>query len=346
VVLNGQSVISGSVKEWSMIISKAPLRISFTGGGSDIPAYYRHSRGAVLSTSIDKFVYVNINTRFERGIRLAYSKTEDVSRASDLDHKIVREGLLSLGIENGIEITTIADVPSKGTGLGSSSSFTVALLLGLNAYLGRYVSRQGLAEESCKIEIELCKEPIGKQDQYAAAYGGLNLIEFDCTERVSVTPVIANRQTVKTIESNLLMFFTGITRSASEILRKQQAAVAEDMKKFSTLNRMVDLTYALAEEIRNNNPDALGEALHENWSLKRTLEKSVSNTQIDEWYEVARRHGAVGGKILGAGAGGFLLFYAPRERHSEISRALEPLRRFNFSFDRDGSRIIFFDQKS
>ena len=325
-----------------MIISRTPLRMSFAGGGSDLPGFYQRFGGAVLSTSINKYVFVTVNKKFDTGIRVAYSRTEEVEKGAELQHSIVRAALKRTGIEGGIEITTIADVPSKGTGLGSSSSFTVALLHALHAFQGRHSINADLADQACDIEINVCGEPIGKQDQYAAACGGLNLIEFHPDETVAVMPIIAKPETVKGLRSRMLMLYTGMTRSASTILSEQNEQVQSSEQKQAALKRMVELCYELRKEIQNNNLHTFGEILHENWMLKKSLTENISNSAIDDWYETARRHGAVGGKVLGAGAGGFLLLDAPPERHARICHALPTLRPIDFEFDRSGSQIIFY----
>ena len=325
-----------------MIISRTPLRMSFVGGGSDLPEFYRQHGGAVLSTAVDKYIYVNVNRKFDNGIRVAYSKTEEVSSVDQVEHRLVREALKFLRLDGGIEITTIADIPSRGTGLGSSSAFAVGLLHALSAYQGRYVSSDQLGRDSCHIEIDLCGEPIGKQDQYAAAFGGFNLIEFKPDDSVIVSPVICERATIREIEASILVFYTGITRSASVLLRQQAQEVAGDARKRQVLARMAGLSYALRDELHRNNAAALGEILHENWELKKSVSSGVSSGEIDEWYAAARRAGAVGGKILGAGGGGFLMLYAPREVHEEIKSALIGLRSVPMGFEPLGSRIIFY----
>ncbi len=302
-----------------MIISRTPLRISLVGGGSDLAAFYKKRCGAVVSTAIDKYIYVNVNKKFDSGVRIAYSKNEEVSSVSEIEH-----------------------IPSKVTGLGSSSSFTVGLLHALNAYLGRYVSSEQLAADSCKIEIMMCGEPIGKQDQYAAAFGGFNLIEFRPDESVIVSPLICDPCTLQEVQKNVLILYTGITRSASALLKEQSHAVASCEEKHRTLAEMVRLAYVLRDELQNNNPGAVGEILHENWMLKKSLTAGVSTPVIDGWYETARKAGAAGGKILGAGAGGFLMLYAPTDRHDQIKAALPQLRPIPVAFEPLGSRIIFY----
>ena len=325
-----------------MIISRTPLRMSFTGGGSDLPVFYREYGGAVISTAIDKYVYVNVNKKFDSGIRVGYSRNEEVHRVEDIEHQIVRETLLHIGLSGGVEITTIADIPSKGTGLGSSSSFTVGLLNALSAYVGKYVSSEQLGFDSSYIEIDRCGEPIGKQDQYAAAFGGFNLIEFNRDDTVVVSPIICRRDTLSEIENNILVFYTGITRQASSLLLRQSSEVSTSSSKQSALRRMVELTYELKRELEKNNSVAFGEILHENWMLKKSLTEGVSSPDIDTWYGLARGAGALGGKILGAGSGGFLMFYAPHSIHSAIRDALSMLQPFNVRFEPLGSRIIFY----
>ncbi|TJW65240.1 MAG: GHMP kinase [Mesorhizobium sp.] len=329
-----------------MIISQTPLRVSFVGGGSDLPAFYREEGGAVLSVAIDKYVYVNVNRKFDNGTRIAYSKTEEVDSVEDIQHPIVKATMGYLGICGGVEITTIADIPSKGTGLGSSSAFTVGLLHALNAFRGQYVSKAKLGADSCCIEIELCGAPIGRQDQYAAAFGGLNLIEFHSDDSVSVSPLICPRDFIASIEKQVLMFYTGITRSASDILVRQSECIARAPDKRKALRRMVGLTYQLRDELHRCNLDAFGEILHENWLLKKSLSEEITNDAIDHWYQTAMRAGATGGKLLGAGAGGFLMFFAPLDRHDAIKAALGGLKHFPVKFDFAGSRIVHYQPTS
>lgn len=315
--------------------------MSFVGGGSDLPAFYRRFGGAVVSTAIDKFVYITVNEKFDHGIRVSYSKTEEATSVARIKHPLVREAMKMLDVEGGIEITSIADIPSKGSGLGSSSSFTVGLLHALHAWSDRYASAEQLAVEACQIEIERCEEPIGKQDQFAAAYGGFNFIQFNPDESVSVEPILCKRETLDRLQENIIVFYTGITRSASNILKDQQAGVASEKKKQAMLRRMVELARALKAELQKNNLDAFGDIIHTNWELKKGLADQISTTVIDDWYAKARKEGAIGGKLLGAGTGGFLMLYAPRERHDAIAKALEGLRRIDMRFEPQGSKIIF-----
>jgi D-glycero-alpha-D-manno-heptose-7-phosphate kinase len=325
-----------------VIISRTPLRMSLVGGGSDLPAYYRRHGGAVISTAIDQYVYVNVNKKFDSGIRVAYSKTEEVNSVDAVEHKIVRSAMQVLQLTGGVEITTISDIPARGTGLGSSSSFTVGLLNALAAFQGRHMSGDELGSLSSHIEIDLCEDPIGKQDQYAAAYGGFNLIEFRPDDTVLVSPIIMSSQARAQLEKRLVVFYTGITRSASYILAEQSKSTAANGDKQDSLKRMVELTYQLRSQLQNGNLNSVGEILHENWNLKRTLASNVSTEQIDSWYQLARASGALGGKILGAGSGGFLMFYAEEDRHEAIRKALA-LRCMSFKFEPLGSRIIFYN---
>ncbi len=324
-----------------MIISRTPLRMSFVGGGSDLPSYYRKFGGAVVSTAIDKFVYLTLNEKFDHRIRVSYSRTEEADTVEKIEHPLVREAMTMLGCPGGLEITSIADIPSKGSGLGSSSAFTVGLLHALHAYEGRGTSAAQLAQEACQIELERCAEPIGKQDQYAAAFGGFNFIEFHPDDSVSVEPIACQAQTLATLQENMLVFYTGISRSASAILKKQQEAVASNVAKQQVLQRMVRLARDLKVALQGNSTAGFGEMLHEGWELKRSLTGEISNGAIDAWYTAARQAGATGGKLLGAGSGGFLMFYAPREKHEPIVAALRALRRIPTQFVAEGSKIIF-----
>jgi D-glycero-alpha-D-manno-heptose-7-phosphate kinase len=327
-----------------MIISRTPLRMSFVGGGSDLPVFYRRHGGAVVSTAINQCVYITVNKKFDDRIRVSYSRTEEARSVARIKHPLVREAMQLLGIAGGVEITSVADIPGKGTGLGSSSSFTVGLLHALHAYAGRYTGAEQLASEACAIELERCGDPIGKQDQYAAAFGGLNFIEFLPDDSVSVHPILCQRDTLQRLQAHLLVFYTGVTRSAAAILKQQQAAVAGERKKQKVLLRMVELAREVRRELQANRVSGLGEAIHEGWVLKRGLAGGITTPQIDAWYEKARGAGAIGGKLLGAGTGGFLLFYAPPERHEAIGLALASLRRMDFKFEPQGSRIIFVHQ--
>jgi D-glycero-alpha-D-manno-heptose-7-phosphate kinase len=327
-----------------MIISRTPLRISFAGGGSDLAAYYAHEAGAVLSSSINKYIYINVNAKFDHQIRASYSITEIVDSIDELKHELIREALRLVGRKESIEITSISDIPSHGTGLGSSSTYTVGLLNALYAFTGKRAGAERLAREACSIEIERCGAPIGKQDQYIAAYGGLQFIQFNPDGSVFVDPVICRPETKLQLQERLLMLYTGATRSANGVLREQQANTARGANHRAILRQIVQLAHDLRTSLNQNDLNSFGEILHEGWMLKRQLASGISNTQIDDWYERARAHGAMGGKILGAGGGGFLLVYAPVERHAAITAALPELRPISVRFEPQGSKIIYVEE--
>jgi len=327
-----------------MIISQTPYRISFAGGGTDLPAFYRHETGAVLSVAIDRHMYVTVGTRFDETIRLSYSQTEVVERPDLLKHTLVREALRMTGLSRSLEITTIGDVPA-GTGMGSSSALAVGLLTALYAYLGRVIGPEELAQRACTIELDLLKSPIGRQDQYIAAYGGLQFIRFNADHSVEIDPVPCSEHTRRALEGSLLLFYTGGTRDANEILREQSAATAE---KLAVLRRMRDLAGELRGVLTapgGGDLDAFGAILHECWEHKRSLTPRISTGQIDAWYRAARGAGALGGKLLGAGGGGFLLVMARPERHEAIREALGHPRELPIVFDPRGSRLIFIGNR-
>jgi D-glycero-alpha-D-manno-heptose-7-phosphate kinase len=326
-----------------VIITRTPLRVSFAGGGTDLRAFYGRERGAVLSAAIDKYIYITVNRKFDDKVRASYSVTEIVDRAAELRHELIREALRMVGIDGGVEITSISDVPSQGTGLGSSSSYTVGLLNALYAYTGQLANAERLAAEACRIEIEVCGKPIGKQDQYIAAYGGLQFIEFNRDETVFTDPIPCARELKQRLQGSLLMLYTGLTRSANAVLGEQQSNTENNRETFAVLTRMRDLADALREQLCAGDLDGFGGLLHEGWMLKRTLASGVTSPAIDEWYERARRHGAIGGKLLGAGGGGFLLLYAHPDRHQGICRALPELRPMPFALEPQGSKIIFIE---
>jgi D-glycero-alpha-D-manno-heptose-7-phosphate kinase len=325
-----------------MIISQTPLRMSFVGGGSDLPAFYRKYGGAVVSTAIDKFIYVGVNKKFDNSIRISYSKTEEVATVDQIEHQLVREALRMLRIPGGLEITSIADIPSRGTGLGSSSSFSVGLLHALHAYRSEYASSETLGDESCRLELEHCGQRIGKQDQYAAAYGGFNFVEFHKDDSVSVSPMICDRAMIIELNRWLMMFYTGLTRSASIILDKQTEAMENDEAKQQIVVSMVQLAHQLRDELHRNRLQSFGDILHENWILKKRVSEDASSSVINEAYDAARERGAVGGKLLGAGAGGFLVFFVPPHRQAAVREALSGMREVPFEFEPRGSRITLF----
>ena len=321
-----------------MIISRTPLRVSFAGGGTDLADYYRTGHGSVVSCTIKKYVYVTVNKRFDDDIRVSYSKTEIVDSLDKLEHGLVREALRKVGIRNGIEITTIADIPSKGTGLGSSSSITVGLLNALYAFKGHRAGPKKLAEEACEIEIEKLHEPIGKQDQYIAAYGGLQHIRFNADESVVLDPVICPAKTKREIENHLMLFYTGKTRQAKDILSTQKKNTP--MNK-DALDKMRDQADTLFHDLASLQVARLGETLKEGWALKKSLAKDITNSEIDDMYKKAVSAGAIGGKITGAGGGGFLVLYASPEHQWNVRNALGGLREIEFRLEPQGSKIIY-----
>jgi D-glycero-alpha-D-manno-heptose-7-phosphate kinase len=317
--------------------------VSFAGGGSDLRAFYHNQPGAVTSTAIQKYIYVTVNKKFDDSIRVSYSKTEIVDHVDDLDHGLVREAMKLTGIDKGVEITTIADIPSKGTGLGSSSSLTVGLLNALYAYKGKIKSRRSLAEEACKIEIEILGEPIGKQDQYIAAFGGIQHIQFNPDESVYVDPVICPIEVKRKLESNLLLFYTGITRKSSSILKEQSKKTKD---KLEVLKKMKILSEEVRDSLNRHEIDNVGKILHQGWLYKKELASGISNLEIDKYYQSVIEAGATGGKILGAGGGGFILVYAPQEYQSNVRSVLSNLHEIKFKIEPQGSKIIYVEDKN
>ena len=327
-----------------MIITRTPFRISFVGGGSDLESFYARHTGAVISTSINKYMYISSHKFFEEDkIRVKYSKTETVSQAEELQHPILRTVLKKFNVKGGLEFSSIADVPS-GTGLGSSSAFTVGVLHNLHLINKKPTDKAHLAAEACHVEIDLLKEPIGKQDQYATAIGGLNLIEFESSGNVKITPVEIANEIQSALQHNLLMFYTGDQRSASNILAEQKKNLEQE-EKFNMLKSMVKLVYDMKSSLDSGSIDDFGKVLHENWILKKQLASGISNTTIDLAYETAMKNGALGGKLLGAGGGGFLLFYCPVHMQHKLITSLKPLRQFDFKFDQEGSKLIHFSDE-
>ncbi|MDX2036745.1 MAG: hypothetical protein SFX72_08840 [Isosphaeraceae bacterium] len=324
-----------------MIISQTPYRVSFAGGGTDLPAFYREEFGAVISTAINRHMYVTVHHRFEPTIRIAYSKTETVTNVEQIDHEIVREAMKLTGVDEPLEITTIGDVPA-GTGMGSSSSLTTGLLTALHGYRGRILPHAQIASDACHLEIDLLKKPIGRQDQYAAAFGGLNYIRFHPDDSVDVEPVACPIDTLNELERRLLLLYTEKTRDANAILEKQSRSTQDHR---ASLRRMRDLADEMRRALTGSGGlDAFARLLHEGWELKRSIGCGISNDRIDQWYATARKAGAQGGKLLGAGGGGFLLLLAPPERHSVIEEALGRPRKLPIKIERNGSRVIFFNQ--
>ena len=325
-----------------MIIAKAPFRASFAGGGSDLRSFYeKNGYGAVVSTSIDKYMYIMLHPYFHDKIRIKYSRLEDVESIEEIKHPIVRECLRLVNIGKGLEIASIADVPA-GTGLGSSSSFTVCLLHALYARKGKFVAKDRLAQQACKIEIDILKEPIGKQDQYAASYGGLNYMRFNSDGSVFVEPLLCSPQARKRLQKSLIMFYVGNERKASQILYGQKENLKQ-RDKYEMLQKMVGLADRLRDSLNRNKVKAFGEILHEGWLLKKGLSDNISNPVLDGYYETASRVGAVGGKVLGAGGGGFLLLYCEPKFQNALRKALK-LRELKFSFESEGTKIVYFDK--
>ena len=325
-----------------MVVVKTPLRLSFVGGGSDIKDYYHQKTGKVVCTAIDKFVYAIVKERFDDMIYINYSQKECVEKLGDIRHDLVREAMKITGVTHGIEITTLADIPSSGSGLGSSSSITVALLHALYAYQNVLVTAEKLAQEACHIEIDVLNKPIGKQDQYAAAYGGVNKFIFhpdDTTERIPVTLTSINR---RKFASSLLLYFTGITRSASSILSRQKANFIQP-DKVDAMRQMVDLVDSFSDAMKDADILTCGRLLARNWELKQSLAAGISTPDIQTMYETALSAGAFAGKIAGAGGGGFLLLIVPRERQNQVFESMKSYRELPFMIEESGSKVIFDD---
>ncbi len=320
-----------------MIIVQTPLRISFFGGGTDFPSYYMEEGGCVLSSAIDKYIFVTIKQRFDDKLRVGYTRTEMVDQVDEIQHELIREAFRKVGISRQVEITTMGDIPS-GSGLGSSSTVTVGSLHAMYAYTNSSVTPEQLAREACEIEIEILRKPIGVQDQYIAAYGGLRFFEFDvsgevCNQLINLAPNVSTY-----LNENLLLFFTGMTRTADSILAEQKENI---IAKKRSLSRLKDMAIIAKNELTNGNVDVIGEMLHESWQLKKQLASRISNGTIEAMYSAARKAGASGGKLTGAGGGGFLLLYCPYEKRESVRRALNTLREIPIRLEPDGSKVIF-----
>jgi D-glycero-alpha-D-manno-heptose-7-phosphate kinase len=320
-----------------MIIVQTPLRVSFLGGGTDFAGFYQHEEGCVLSSAIDKYIHVIIKKRFDAKIRVGYTRTELVDSLDELQHELVREALRTTGITRQIELATMGDIPSEGSGLGSSSTVTVGCLHAMYTYQGRLVDAELLARQACEIEIERLGKPIGKQDQYIAAYGGVRFIHFGTDGSVSVDIVTLPDEGRRALDERLLLFYTGITRQASSILTEQVANIDDRMQVLRELKALAGEARCLLEQ---GQLDGLGAMMHQGWLLKRSLASGISNAGIDDMYEAARRAGALGGKITGAGGGGFLLLYCPPKYHDAVRYALRDLRELPFRLEKDGSKVI------
>ena len=321
-----------------MIITRTPLRVSFAGGGTDLPTFYRqYGGGAVASAAIDKYVHVLVNTKFDRSIRVAYSKVENVETFDELQHGLVREAMRLTGVTEKLEVHTIADIPSEGTGLGSSSTLTVGLLNALYAYRGLVKDPATLAEEACRIEIEVLGGTLGKQDQYIAAYGGVHYFEFRPDDTVSATPIPLAARDREALSDHLSLFYTGTTRQAQGILKTMDARTVQNE---GSLLRMRELARSTRDALLAHDWAKLGALLDEGWRLKRALSDGITNATIDQAYDRAKSAGAYGGKITGAGGGGFLVVVHPPERSHQIESALAPMTRLPVRIAPEGSQIL------
>lgn len=321
-----------------MIIVQTPLRVSFFGGGTDFRSFYEVEGGCVLSSAIDKYIFITIKKRFDQWLRIGYTRTELVESVGEVQHELIRETLRKTGISRGVEVTTMGDIPSAGSGLGSSSTVTVGALHAMYTFLGEIVPAERLAREACQVEIDILGKPIGVQDQYIAAYGGLRFMEFTpegqvrC-ERIELAPELQRR-----LNESLLLFFTGVTRRADSILDEQQRNINH---RLAILREIKQMAYTARDELRASHLESIGRLLHEGWQLKKQLASQISNGALDEMYQAARQAGALGGKITGAGGGGFLLLYCPPERREAVRNALKPLQELPFQLEMDGTKVIF-----
>ena len=324
-----------------MIIARSPLRISLGGGGTDLPSYYREHEGFLIAAAIDKYVYVTINRPFNEGIYLKYSEIEHVKTVDEVSHNIIREALKLENLNTPqVEISSIADLPS-GTGLGSSGSFTTALLKALYAYRHRHINPEELAELACAIEIDRLKEPIGKQDQYIASVGGITCFAFHKDNSVTFAPLKISRETFHKLEDNLLLFFTGFSRSASEILKDQHIkSQKNDVDMLNNLHFVKEIGYLSKDALESGNTDKFGELMHQHWEHKKKRSGGMSNQDIDTWYETALKNGAIGGKVVGAGGGGFLMFMAHDAAKLRSAMTESGLQEVRFKFDFEGAKVI------
>jgi len=320
-----------------MIIVQTPLRVSFFGGGTDLRSFFAVEGGCVLSSAIDKYIFITIKKRFDQLLRIGYTRTEMVESVGEVQHELIREALRKTGISRGVEVTTMGDIPSAGSGLGSSSTVTVGALHAMYTFLGEIVPAERLAREACEIEIDVLGKPIGVQDQYIAAYGGLRFMEFTLAGQVLCERIDLGSDLLRRLNESLLLFFTGVTRQADSILGEQKRNIHDRM---AILREMKQMAYTARDELQAGNLEALGRLLHEGWQLKKQLASQISNGAIDEMYQTARRAGALGGKITGAGGGGFLLLYCRPERREAVRDALKPLQELPFQLERDGTKVI------
>ena len=321
-----------------MIIIQTPLRVSFFGGGTDFTSFFMEEGGCVLSSAIDKYIFVTIKERFDTKIRIGYTQTEIADEIDQIHHELIREALRLTGIKCGIEITTMGDIPSEGSGLGSSSTVVVGALHAMYSYLGEIVSAERLAREACTIEIEILKKPIGIQDQYIASYGGLRYFEFLPGGEVKAERLKISAESQRVLNNNFLLFFTGVSRSSSSILSEQARNIKDHRGELREIKQMARQA---RHDIEQGSMDSLGELMHESWELKKRLAGTISNERINAMYETARRAGAIGGKLTGAGGGGFLLLYVPYECQNEVRTALMGLQELPFRLEADGTKVIF-----
>ncbi|CAN5742490.1 GHMP kinase [soil metagenome] len=321
-----------------MIVTQTPLRISFLGGGTDFREFYRQEEGWVLTSAIDKYIYVVIKERFDAKIRVGYTRTEMVDDIDELQHELVRECLRKTGILRGIEISTMADIPSEGSGLGSSSTVTVGLLNAMYHYLGTPVDHERLAAEACEIELDILGKPIGVQDQYIAAYGGQRFVKFCADDQVNVQSLCLDENVMRKLNQNLLLFYTNVARKAESVLAEQ---VQNIDNRLPVLREMKQLALQAKASLCAQSLDDFGQLLDQSWQLKKQLASKISNSAIDDLYNAARKAGALGGKITGAGGGGFLLLYCPTAQQDNVRAALSNLTELSFNLERDGSKVIF-----
>jgi len=321
-----------------LIIIQTPLRISFFGGGTEFSSFFMEEGGCVLSSAIDKYIFVTIKERFDSKLRIGYTQTEIADQIDQIHHELIREALRLTGIKCGIEITTMGDIPSEGSGLGSSSTVVVGALHAMYAYLGEIVSAERLAREACTIEIEILKKPIGIQDQYIAAYGGLRYFEFLPGGEVKAERIKISAESQRVLNNNFLLFFTGVSRSSASILSEQTRNIKD---RRGELREIKQMARQARHDLEQGSLESLGELMHQSWELKKRLAGTISNQRIDAMYETARRAGALGGKLTGAGGGGFLLLYVPYECQNEVRTVLSSLQELPFRLEADGTKVIF-----
>lgn len=321
-----------------MIITQTPLRVSFFGGGTDFPDFYRKEGGCVLSSAIDKYIFVIVKRRFDHLIRIGYTRTELVEEVSQIEHELIREALLLTGVNSQLEIGTLGDIPSSGSGLGSSSTVTVGILNALYNYLNNPTTQEDLAQKACQIEIDTLSKPIGKQDQYIAAYGGLRFIRFLPDGSVNVELVNITEANLRRLNQKLLLFYTHNSRKSESILEEQRSGIQD---RLDILREMKQMAYTAKDLLLQSKFDDFGRLLDKAWQLKKKLASRISNPDIDRIYQIALQSGALGGKITGAGGGGFLLLYCPRENQIRLREALSSLQELSFHMESDGSKVIF-----